>query len=85
MQRPSCWLTSDPLANPQFRRGWTHPPPKRRSPASLAGDARADFVKHSDDTDTITETAATIRARLAAEALFVRGPLAGSTGEVDHA
>ena len=28
MQRPSYSLMSDPLANPQFRRGWAHPRPQ---------------------------------------------------------
>ena len=35
MQRTAFWLMSDPLANPQFRRCWTQPPPlERKSPGA---------------------------------------------------
>ena len=65
-------LESDPVRNRNWRRFIDPPPLPRRSPASLAGDARAHIVKHISDTDIIIRITAASQVRLAAEALFVR-------------
>ncbi len=66
MQRRAYWTMSDPLVNPQFRRGWEHPPPKRIRPA---GQGQGAFENGTWDE---AEPTATERARQAAEALFAR-------------
>jgi hypothetical protein len=82
MRRPAYWLMSDPLANPQFRRDWTHPPPlRRRHPAPLAGDARVELAKRLSEDATATRITTPEEARLAAEALFVPGRLTKQVGE----
>ena len=58
-------LQSDPIRNPQFRRGWEHPPPKRKRPA---GQGRAADFESRLDGPTLSQTHRT--AQRAAEALF---------------
>jgi hypothetical protein len=71
MQRPSYWLMADPLANHQFRRGWTMPPPlERKTPAaSPAGE----IFKGKSSTEIYGTDPAKAQALAEAEALFAPG------------
>lgn len=75
MQRPAFWLQSDPLANPQFRRGWELPPPKRKRPgaAPTAHPAQFQITSTSANDDNRFDADRKARSRAAAEALFTRG------------